>query len=74
MTIPPAWAMAVATAPTIPWSGAVCRRMVIEYDEVVAAMLRPSSRPSVTGKSAPPIPVITPRASCDGRHIFALLN
>src|SRR4051794_16779352 len=38
VTIPPAWEMAVATAPTTPWSGAVCRRMVIEYDEVVAAM------------------------------------
>jgi hypothetical protein len=28
----------VATAPTTPWSGAVCSRIVIEYDEVVAAM------------------------------------
>ena len=32
VTMPPAWLMAVATAPTTPWSGAVCRRMVIEYD------------------------------------------
>ncbi len=42
MTIPPALEMAVATAPTIPWSGAVCRRMVIEYDDVVAAMPHPT--------------------------------
>ena len=46
-------AIAVATAPTTPWSGAVCRRMVIEYDEVVAAMSAPFTCRSVTGKSAP---------------------
>ena len=40
--------------------------MVIEYDEVVAAMARPSPRRSVTGKSARRVP-------CDGRHNFALL-
>src|SRR4051812_4190588 len=38
VTMPPACAIAVATAPTTPWSGAVCRRIVMEYDEVVAAM------------------------------------
>jgi hypothetical protein len=38
VTIPPASAMTVATCPTMPWSRAVCSRMVIEYDEVVAAM------------------------------------
>src|SRR4051794_29157424 len=38
--MPPACAIVVATAPTTPWSGAVCRRMVMEYDEVVAAMPR----------------------------------
>jgi hypothetical protein len=36
VTIPPSVLMAVATAPTTAWSGAVCRRMVIEYDDVVA--------------------------------------
>ena len=30
VTTPPAAEIAVATPPTIPWSGAVCRRMVIE--------------------------------------------
>ena len=35
VTTPPAAEIAVATAPTIPWSGAVCRRMVIEYDDAV---------------------------------------
>ena len=44
----------MATAPTMPWSGAVCRRMVIEYDEVVAAMGSPSIGVAVTGKSGPP--------------------
>ena len=39
VTIPPAWAIAVATWPTTAWSGAVCRRIVIEYDEVVAECL-----------------------------------
>ena len=53
VTMPPALEIAVATAPTIPWSGAVCRRMVIEYDEVVAAMGSPSIGVSVTGKSGP---------------------
>src|SRR4051794_11228595 len=38
VTIPPAAATAVATAPTTPWSGAVWRRMVIEYDDGVADM------------------------------------
>ena len=38
VTIPPAWAIAVATCPTTAWSGAVCRRIVIEYDEVVALL------------------------------------
>ena len=37
--MPPALAMAVATAPTTPWSGAVCSRIVIEYDDGVADML-----------------------------------
>ena len=40
VTTPPACAMAVATSPTTAWSGRVCRRIVIEYDEVVAAMDR----------------------------------
>ena len=31
----------------------MCRRIVMEYDEVVAAMERPSPRASVTGKSPP---------------------
>ena len=31
-------AIAVATRPTTPWSGAVCSRMVIEYDDAVADM------------------------------------
>ena len=44
VTIPPAWEIAVATAPTIPWSGAVCRRIVIEYDDVVTAMPATLSR------------------------------
>ena len=38
VTTPPPSAMVVATVPTTPWSGAVCNRMVIEYDEAVAAM------------------------------------
>jgi hypothetical protein len=38
VTTPPCEAIAVATAPTTPWSGAVCNRMVIEYDDAVAAM------------------------------------
>lgn len=38
VTMPPAAEIAVATAPTMPWSGAVCNRMVIEYDEGVAAI------------------------------------
>ena len=37
--MPPALAMAVATAPTTPWSGAVWSRMVMEYDDGVADML-----------------------------------
>ncbi len=52
VTTPPAAEIAVATAPTIPWSGAVCRRMVIEYDDAVTdthsasrpASLRASNR------------------------------
>src|ERR1700760_3687894 len=36
--MPPAWAIVVATAPTTPWSGAVCSRIVIEYDDGVADM------------------------------------
>jgi hypothetical protein len=28
----------VATAPTTPWSGAVCSRIVMEYDDGVADM------------------------------------
>ena len=55
VTIPPTWEIAVATDPTIPWSGAVCSRMVIEYDEVVAAMAAPSTVGSVTGKSVGPV-------------------
>ena len=39
VTMPPAEAMAVATAPTIPWSGRVCSRIVMEYDDGVADML-----------------------------------
>src|SRR4051812_15372161 len=39
VTMPPAVAIAVATAPTTPWSGAVWRRIVIEYDDGVADML-----------------------------------
>ncbi|GAA4372359.1 hypothetical protein GCM10023146_22650 [Nocardioides caricicola] len=58
VTTPPAWAIAVATAPTTPWSGSVCRRMVIEYDEAVAAMPRPSPPASVTGKSRSAMPGI----------------
>ena len=38
VTTPPLEAIAVATAPTTPWSGAVYNRMVIEYDDAVAAM------------------------------------
>jgi hypothetical protein len=37
----PAEAIAVATAPTTPWSGAVCRRIVMEYDDGVADMRSP---------------------------------
>ncbi len=44
VTIPPSRAIAVATLPTTPWSGAVCRRMVIEYDEAVADMPASLSR------------------------------
>src|SRR3954471_21634798 len=39
VTMPLADVMAVATAPTTPWSGAVCSRMVMEYDGGVADML-----------------------------------
>src|SRR5262245_8190571 len=39
VTMPPAVAIAVATAPTTPWSGTVCSRMVMEYDDGVADML-----------------------------------
>src|SRR3954462_9539918 len=39
VTMPPAVAIAVATAPTTPWSGAVCSRIVMEYDDGVADML-----------------------------------
>jgi hypothetical protein len=35
VTTPPPCAIDVATVPTTPWSGAVCNRMVIEYDEAV---------------------------------------
>src|SRR3954447_10873756 len=42
VTTPPAEAMAGATAPTTPWSGAVCSRMVIEYDDAVALTTSPS--------------------------------
>ncbi|GGO73604.1 hypothetical protein GCM10012276_19630 [Nocardioides deserti] len=56
--MPPAWLMPVATAPTTPWSGAVCSRMVMEYDDVVAAdrlVTGPLSAPApVTGKSPRP--------------------
>ncbi|GAA5104935.1 hypothetical protein GCM10023339_00340 [Alloalcanivorax gelatiniphagus] len=38
VTTPPFFAMLVATAPTTLWSGAVYNRMVIEYDDAVAAM------------------------------------
>ena len=38
VTTPPDAAIWVATAPTTPWSGAVYSRMVIEYDDAVAAM------------------------------------
>src|SRR3954452_20241889 len=38
VTIPPALAIAVATAPTTPWSGAVWRRIVMEDDDGVADM------------------------------------
>ncbi len=51
VTTPPPSAIVVATVPTTPWSGAVCNRMVIEYDEAVAAMGRPSPAAEVTGKS-----------------------
>src|SRR3954462_517775 len=37
--MPPADAIAVATAPTTPWSGTVCRRIVMEYDDGGADML-----------------------------------
>src|SRR3954447_10803873 len=39
VTMPPAEAIAVATAPTTPWPGAVCSRIVIEYDDGVADMV-----------------------------------
>ena len=54
VTTPPLVAIAVATAPTTPWSGAVYNRMVIEYDDAVAAMGRPSPHVGVTGKSPSP--------------------
>ena len=38
VTMPPCSEIAVATCPTTPWSGAVCSRIVIEYDDGVAAM------------------------------------
>ena len=47
VTIPPSAAIAVATAPTTPWSGAVCSRMVIEYDDAVAADMPASLCPAV---------------------------
>jgi hypothetical protein len=53
VTIPPAWAIVVATCPTTAWSGAVCKRIVIEYDEVVAECFCTGSAswaPGVTGK------------------------
>ena len=50
VTIPPSRAIAVATLPTTPWSGAVCSRMVIEYDEAVADMPPPCPGSSVTSK------------------------
>ena len=40
VTTPPFFAMVVATAPTTLWSAAVYNRMVIEYDDAVAAMPR----------------------------------
>ena len=50
VTTPPADAIAVATCPTTPWSGAVCRRMVIEYDDAVTDTLTPS--PSVAKRAS----------------------
>jgi hypothetical protein len=38
VTTPPPLAIDVATVPTTWWSGAVYNRMVIEYDDAVAAM------------------------------------
>src|SRR3954471_3953606 len=51
VTTPPADAMAVATAPTTPWSGAVCSRMVIEYDDAVALTRSPSALSSAGASS-----------------------
>ena len=50
VTTPPAAAIAVATAPTTPWSGAVYSRMVIEYDDVVTDTPSALAPGSVTSK------------------------
>jgi hypothetical protein len=39
VTIPPCSATTVATCPTSAWSGVVCRRTVIEYDDGVAVAM-----------------------------------
>src|SRR5215210_7949880 len=62
VTMPPSRAIAVATIPTTPWSGAVWRRIVIEYDDGVADM-------SVTLAGARPVPRLVraaPRPENDG--------
>src|SRR3954451_22617331 len=61
VTMPPAAAIAVATAPTTPWSGAVWRRIVIEYDDGVADMV-------LRLAGARPALAAAPRAEHDGRE------
>jgi hypothetical protein len=56
VTMPPEAAIAVATWPTTAWSGRVCSRIVMEYDDVVAecfagsGTLPASGEAGVTGK------------------------
>src|SRR5215207_1107981 len=62
VTIPPSRAIAVATLPTTPWSGAVCSRMVIEYDDAVADMPVSLSRRARYGQVA--VVVVAGIGSC----------
>src|SRR6187200_1521918 len=63
VTMPPADAIAVATAPTTPWSGAVCSRIVIEYDDGVADMVLRLATPGERLATAP-----RPEDDADEQH------